>query len=55
MLAAPAAPQQDVVMPMELLERICWPVASGSDQHTHAEAVNELRARLNPSAQGEKP
>lgn len=35
-----------VAVPRELLDRVCWPVVTGSDRHTHAEAINELRALL---------
>ncbi|MDA8485110.1 hypothetical protein NNO07_18750 [Pseudomonas resinovorans] len=41
-----AIPEGCVVVPGELLERICWPVVTGSDRHCHVEAVGELRALL---------
>ncbi|MGQ7956492.1 hypothetical protein ACUTAF_02015 [Pseudomonas sp. SP16.1] len=39
-------------VPVELLRRVCWPVVSGSDRHTHSEAVAELRALLSSSERG---
>jgi len=42
-----------VSVPRELLERVCWPVVSGSDRHTHSEAVAELRALLASHGRGE--
>lgn len=48
-----SAPER-VSVPVELLERVCWPVASGSDRHTHSEAVAELRALLASHAEGGK-
>lgn len=48
LLAALSAQQSaHVSVPRELLERVCWPVVSGSDRYTHSEAVAELRALLN--------
>lgn len=49
---AQSAPER-VSVPVELLERVCWPVASGSDRHTHSEAVAELRALLASHGRGE--
>lgn len=48
-----SAPER-VSVPVELLRRVCWPVASGSDRHTHSEAVTELRALLASHAEGGK-
>jgi len=42
-----------VSVPRELLERVCWPVVSGSDRHTHSEAVAELRSLLASHGRGE--
>ncbi|MGQ7957636.1 hypothetical protein ACUTAF_07960 [Pseudomonas sp. SP16.1] len=51
--AALSAQQAGAVsVPVELLQRICWPVVSGSDRHTHSEAVAELRALLSSSERG---
>ncbi|GEM_PF-5327812 len=47
-----SAPER-VSVPVELLRRVCWPVASGSDRHTHSEAVAELRALLASHQRGE--
>lgn len=47
-----SAPER-VSVPVELLERVCWPVVSGSDRHTHSEAVAELRALLASHGRGE--
>lgn len=56
MIAALSAQQsapERVSVPVELLERVCWPVVSGSDRHTHSEAVAELRALLASHGRGE--
>ena len=52
--AAPTIKAERVSVPVELLRRVCWPVASGSDRHTHSEAVAELRALLASHAEGGK-
>ena len=53
-LSAQQSAPERVSVPVELLERVCWPVVSGSDRHTHSEAVAELRALLASHAEGGK-
>ena len=52
-LSAQQSAPERVSVTVGLLERVCWSVVSGSERHTHSEAVAELRAILASHGRGE--